>query len=282
MKNKFNTPDYNYKRFDLLSSLFSVVNDEQSANETNRVIADYLLKNLNNLDKLTIYDVAEECYVSRSSIHRFLKYIGIDQFSRLGQFVNASQLHYQAYIDYANRDNFATYVKSMMNNMMDDISQIADNKEVKHLVEMIHDYERVFILIADTSSSAARHFQEELVTIGKFIYVFTGSKVTDESLTKLNKNDLLITCSVSGNYAFAVAKDLDKITATKILITINHSDEYKNHFDEIIYMGKQVYIRNHIYYGNRNVYTKYGLLFFFDIIYNHYIKTYIKDSSVSE
>lgn len=282
MKHKFNALNYNFKRFDLLSTLFTVVNDEQPSNVTNRVIADYLLRNLNNLDKLTIYDVAEECYVSRSSIHRFLKHIGIDQFSRLGQFVNDSQLHYQAYIDYVNRDNFATYVKSMMINMMDDITQVSDNSQIKHLVEMIHDYKRVYILIADTSSSAAKHFQEELVTIGKFIYVYTDSKVTDESLSKLNKNDLLITCSVTGNYAFAVSRDLDKIEATKVLITINHSDEYKNHFDEIIYMGKQVYIRNHIYFGNRNVYTKYGLLFFFDIIYNHYVKTYIKDSHVFE
>lgn len=276
MKNRFDAPDYSLKRFDLLSALFSIVNDERVANETNRVIADYLLKNLNKLGKLTIYDVAEECFVSRSSIHRFLKQIGINQFSRLGQYVNDSQLHYQAYFDYANRDNFNDYVKVMMTNMMEDISKVSDDKPIKELVEMIHNYERVVILIADTSSSPAKHFQEELVAIGKFIYVYTGSKVSDDSLLRLNKNDLLITCSVTGNYAFAVTKDLERINATKVLITLNHSEEFKDHYDKIIYMGEQIYIRNHISYGNRNVYTKYGLLFFFDIIYHQYIKAYCK------
>lgn len=276
MKNRFDAPTYNLKIFDLLSALFSIVNDERTANETNRMIADYLLRNLNNLEQLTIYDVAEECYVSRSSIHRFLKLIGIDQFSRLGTFVSDSKLHYQAYLDYANRDNFANYVKSSMNSMMDDIIQISDSDAVLELVRMIHNYDRVCLLIAETSSSPARHFQEELVTIGKFIYVYTDATLTEDSLVKLTEKDLLITCSVTGNYAFAVTNDLDKISATKILITINHSDEFIKHYDKIIYMGKQVYIRNHIYNGNRNVYTKYGLLFFFDIIYHHYIKLYVK------
>lgn len=105
----------------MFAILLSVVNDENTANSTNRIIADYLLRNLHRLNVLTIYDVAEECFVSRSSIHRFLRQIGFDQFSYLGKYIQDSYQHYHAYYDYVNRENFIDKVKSKMNDMMDDI-----------------------------------------------------------------------------------------------------------------------------------------------------------------
>lgn len=277
MKNIQNTPEYNVQRFDLFSILLSVVNDEHTANNTNRIIAEYLLKNLHRLHDLTIYDVAEECFVSRSSIHRFLRQIGFDQFSYLGKYIQDSYQHYQAYYDYVNRENFIDKVKSKMNDMMDDISQLSSTESVKELVELIHNHEKVYMLIANTSGSAATHFQEELLTIGKLIYVQTSSCASVHSLEKLEPDSLLITCSVTGNYAFAVSQNLNNVHAAKVLITLNHTDEFQNYYDKIVYMS------GHIYYGNtihsnglRDVYTKYGLLFFLDIVYHEYVKKYIK------
>ena len=135
MKNIQKTPEYNVRRFDLFAILLSVVNDENTANSTNRIIADYLLRNLHRLNVLTIYDVAEECFVSRSSIHRFLRQIGFDQFSYLGKYIQDSYQHYHAYYDYVNRENFIDKVKSKMNDMMDDISHFSDTDAVKNLVE---------------------------------------------------------------------------------------------------------------------------------------------------
>lgn len=277
MKNIQNIPEYNIRRFDLFAILLSVVNDENTANNTNRVIADYLLRNLHRLNVLTIYDVAEECFVSRSSIHRFLRQIGFDQFSYLGKYIQDSYQHYQAYYDYVNREKFIDEVKSKMNDMMDDISQFSDTDAVKKLVELIHSYEKVYMLIASTSGSAATHFQEELLAIGKLIYVKTSAHVDVNSFAELDENALLITCSVTGNYAFAVSNTLENVSAVKILITLNHTEVFKKYYDKIIYMSQLVQSDNSIHSnGLRDVYTKYGLLFFLDIVYHQYVKEYVK------
>lgn len=277
MKNIQNTPEYNVRRFDLFAILLSVVNDENTANSTNRIIADYLLRNLHRLNVLTIYDVAEECFVSRSSIHRFLRQIGFDQFSYLGKYIQDSYQHYHAYYDYVNRENFIDKVKSKMNDMMDDISRFSDTDAVKNLVELIHNYEKVYMLIASTSGSAATHFQEELLTIGKLIYVKTSAHVDINSFAELDENTLLVTCSVTGNYAFAVSKTLENVNAAKVLITLNHTEVFKKYYDEIIYMSRLVQSDNSIQSnGLRDVYTKYGLLFFLDIVYHQYVKEYVK------
>ena len=275
--NKQNPTNYSLKKFDLFSSLLAIVNDAASNSEINRIIAEYLLRNFHKLHQLTIYDVAEECFVSRSSIHRFLKQIGFDQFHSLEQYVDETLQHYKAYLEYTNHDNFAVYIKKAIDDMMEDISQAADTPPIEELVHMLHDYHNIYILIADTSSSAAYHFQEELLAINKFIYVFTSSKINLDALAKLTKDDLLIVCSITGNYAFAVTEDLKDISATKVLITLNHTEKMQGHYDKIIFMGNQSYITNHIYCGNRTVYTKYGLLFFFDIIYNKYVHAFAEE-----
>lgn len=276
MKNVQNTPpEYNLQRFDLFSSLLSIVNDENPANNTHKTIAEYLLKNLHRLGELTIYDVAEECFVSRSSIHRFLKQIGFDQFGNLEQFVKDSYLHYRAYYDYVNRENFVDAVQIKMNEMMQDISRLSGSAPIKELAEMIHEHERVYIFLASTAGSAAKHFQEELLAVGKLIYVYTNSGIQADSLTELKKEDLLIICSITGNFAFVVSEGMKSIEASKVLITLNHADIFRDYYDSIFYMSSQLQDKNPFHsYGLRNVYTKYGLLYFLDLVYNQYIKEY--------
>ncbi|MCF0105318.1 MAG: MurR/RpiR family transcriptional regulator [Holdemanella sp.] len=267
---------YTLKRFDFYNQLLQIINDGDNTNDINKVIALYLLENINNLNNLTIYDVAEDCYCSRSSVHRFLKQIGFDQFSTLSDYVKDGNLHYHAYYDYVNRDNFEEYVKSMTISMMNDISKVSNNEYINKLVDMIHDYKNVYIITADTSSSAAKQFQEEMIATGKIIYVYTSSNTSIESISSLTKEDLVIVCSITGNYAIACLDDIREINATKVLVTLNHFDVFRGVFDEVFYMGKEQYRRTHVSYGQRGVYTKYGLTFFFDIIYHKYAMKYLK------
>lgn len=273
MKTIQNAPEYNLQRFDLFSILLSVVNDDHVGNNTNKIIAEYLLCNINRLNELTIYDVAEACFVSRSSIHRFLKQIGFDQFSYLGKYIRDSNQHWQAFYDYANRENFMEDVQSKMKDMMDDISSLAENESVREFVQMFHEHKDIYFLSASTSASAILHLQEMLLAVGKLIYVRTSSNVSADFLPMLDENSLLVTCSVTGNYALAVSKNLEHVKAAKVLITLNHTEAFKEHFDKIIYMSSKPIVVNPLHSnGLRNVYTTYGLLFFLDIIYNRYIK----------
>ena len=73
---------YGIVRFNLLTSLLSHLN-RNDENDTDFVIARYFLTHLRQLKDISIYKIAEECFVSRSSIQRFIKNIGYDSYTQL-------------------------------------------------------------------------------------------------------------------------------------------------------------------------------------------------------
>ena len=71
-------------RFGLLNALLNIINnfDEE---DSKVIIAKYFLKNIDRIEEINIYNAADECFVARSSIRRFAKYIGFNNFRNLKQ-----------------------------------------------------------------------------------------------------------------------------------------------------------------------------------------------------
>jgi preprotein translocase subunit SecA len=65
--------------FNILTSLLSIMNQNDESN-VDCVLAKYLLEHLDEIPRLSIYDLADACYVSRSSIHRFVRSCGYESF----------------------------------------------------------------------------------------------------------------------------------------------------------------------------------------------------------
>ena len=72
MEDEHNNKIITLQTFNLLSSLLSILNTNDEL-DTDFVIAKYFLNNLNHLKDISIYKVADECFVSRSSVQRFIK-----------------------------------------------------------------------------------------------------------------------------------------------------------------------------------------------------------------
>ena len=74
--------DYSIIRFNLLTSLLSILN-KNDENDTDFIIARYFLDHLDEIKNTSIYTVAEECFLSRSSVQRFIKNIGYESYTQL-------------------------------------------------------------------------------------------------------------------------------------------------------------------------------------------------------
>ncbi len=70
------------RHFSLMNSLLAVVN-RSPHDSMDSTLARYFLERFDRLADLNVYDVAEECYTSRSGIRRFCQSIGLDNFSDL-------------------------------------------------------------------------------------------------------------------------------------------------------------------------------------------------------
>lgn len=263
--------EFHIDRFSLMTSLLNVVNETSSESSVN-ILARYFLEHLYELGKLNIYDVAEDCYISRSGVQRFCKAIGFDTFSNLK--INSPVeigVHQGAIIGYANRENFRSYARDAMGEMMLEIEELSDRQDISDLARRIHDCRRVVLLSAEYSSMAPRNLQQELMAIGKLVFIVTDSHTDFTLLRSLGEDELLIVCSATGNYAYVAQELVGELTLpVKALITLSRDPIFRGSYDKVFYLSENA--------DNcqRSVYTKYGMSFFFDLLYNTYLQMFYR------
>lgn len=263
--------EYSIGRFNLLSSLLTILNrNDEGSSESN--LSRYMLEHLHELDHLSIYKIAEECYLSRSSVQRFIRTLGYDSFTSLKAALPETERHQRAFIDYADHTDYATYLASELNAMASDINETCVECGLEPFALRIHEADEVIILTAEDSSSAARTFQQAMLSIGKLIRLMTSSAISLSPLFRLSDDALLIVCSTTGNYAIAVDRELHNIDAEKCLVTINRTLLFERTYDYIYYLSTKRQISHREISRLRDVYTRYAMQYFFDLLFNQYLQ----------
>ena len=123
MKNNGINKGYSIVRFNLLTSLLSLLN-RNDENDTDFVIARYFLNHLRELKDTSIYKIADECYVSRSSVQRFIKNIGYDSFTSMKASIDEIIAHEDGFIDYTDHTDYLQFISPSITEMMKDIGSI--------------------------------------------------------------------------------------------------------------------------------------------------------------
>ena len=265
--------EYDYvwqiNRFSLMTSLLNVLN-EKGFDSSSYVLAQYFLQNFDKLEYLNIYDVSEECFVSRSGVQRFCKSIGFETFSTFKSAAAVErEVHKTTFIAYANRPDFQDYTRQAMSEMLLEIGSLTAQQDLSGFARKIHDSKNVVLLTAEVSSMTPRDLQQALLVAGKLVHLVTDSHPDLGLLESLDENDLLIVCSSTGNYAYAVNDVLLNITRPyKSLITLNRDQLFTQNYQKIFYLSEQA--SDH----QRSIYTKYGLGYFLDLLYSTYLEQY--------
>ena len=263
-----------FVRFNPMTSFLAVLNTNDE-DDTNFILARYFLDHFHEIPRLSIYQIAEECFTSRSSVQRFLKSIGYDTFTELKDSIAEVKDHQRSYLTYVDHTDFPNYIRGKLDAMMDDINRMAEKQKLIRLAEKIHDSETVFIVNAEDSSSAARIFQQQLLSMDKLVRLVTSSAHTNpEVLRKLSEKDCVITCSASGNFALMLDREISEVKAYKALITLNRTMMFENSYDWIFYLSETLQPSNRSLLKLRNVYTRYGMAYFFDLLFHLYFRRY--------
>ena len=259
--------EHSIVRFNLLTSLLAQLN-KNDENDTDFLIARYILLNLRNLKGISIYKIADDCYVSRSSVQRFIKNIGYGSYTQMKRSINEVILHEDSFISYTDHTQFRNYLSSSISRMIEDIASTSLNSSFKKLLDIFRSADNVVILTAEDSSSACKLFQQQMLTINKLIRIVTSASKNLSLLETLKENDLLLICSVTGNFALAINKQIRDIKAKKALITLNHTTAFEDSYSFIYYLSGDVNLSSRNIVSVRNVYNNYGLAFLFDLFYH--------------
>ena len=258
---------YSIFKFNLLTSLLSILN-RNDENDTDFMIARYFLMNLSRIKNTSIYTVAEQCYVSRSSVQRFIKSIGYDSYKQLKASLDEVLDHENSFVDYTDHVEYKQYVSDNITGMMEDITKATTSIPYRKLVDRFLNSDNVVILTAEDSSHACRLFQQQMLTTGKLIRIVTSANNNLSLLQNLNENDLLLVCSVTGNFALAIDDQIKEMKATRYLITLNKTSVFESTYSLICYLNNDPGYSSRNIVSSRNVFNSYGLMFFFDLFYH--------------
>ncbi|MBO7703756.1 MAG: MurR/RpiR family transcriptional regulator [Solobacterium sp.] len=268
-----NYKHYNSVRFNPQTSMLAILNwnDESDANF---VLARYFLSNFHKIPEMSIYQVADDCYMSRSSVQRFIKTIGFDTFTAFKESVKDVFQHQQSFLSYTDHTDFPEYLAGKVNDMINDINAMAKQQKLRRIAERIHDCRNFYVANAEDSSSSARSFQQQMLAMGKLVRLFTSANTEPELLNSLSEDDFLLTVSASGNYAIAINNEIRQVRAYKGVVTLNHTTLFEETYDFIFYLSGTVTPSERSIQRNRNVFTRYGTSYFFDLLFHEYFVAY--------
>lgn len=244
----------------VLTILFQYIR-ENSPNETSVCIAKKLIQNLDKISSLSLEGTADMCMCSPSTLTRFLKTIGIENFKELRKMIGFPNSVYVS-----NGFNADEYSRHIIYNIQE-VNQSTNIQQIRELSIQMYNARRIILLTFPTNYFPLLDFQCKMMMNRKFIEVLPYSQMDDE-LTSLNQEDLVIVISFQGNFFIEthVKERLNERHVKKVLITQSINEQCAD-FHKVIKCG------TFSFYGE----ALYSLMYLLNII-NHDYKNLIEQA----
>lgn len=178
----------------------------QPQNTTNYHIASVMIHHYNDIHSSSIDEIAKLCAVSKSTISKFARTLGFDDYYDLKDNATLIEDRFNNPLNYLT--NIVTGIqKSGIENYFDgitkDIQYLRDHLDmasIDRVAQALVDHQKVYAFGLVFSESAAIDFQYKLAYAGKFIQTFPDDLVQEDCLRSADDDTLIIIFSNSGDY----------------------------------------------------------------------------------
>lgn len=250
----------------LLNTLGAIINEGET--NSDYAFTNYILKNINRINNVTVNEIVDNAYTSRSSIRRSCNKLGYNNFSefksKLTGIIFPSNIHLRTF---KNAPDYRNELNIGLEEMISDINNVVTDEYIEYLVDLIHESDEIVFLSANNTSSNLIKFQQELFYAEKIVRLLN----TNFNFKKENFGEsyLIFVVSISGVFSLSVDKMLQKMSGKRILITANRTQEIVSSYDEVIYLSQKDISEDEI-----GLLGKYGITYLFDLISQYYIYKY--------
>lgn len=219
--------------------------------DTNYEIIEYILKNIDIINTLSISKIADETFVSKSTITRFVRKFGYKDFDDFRLSIHKFY-HNNWNSSFRLNNNQLKTLKDEPELFFDEYSQsICDAIED---MKNIFDYRKVDFLIDEMMSKkcaifaynqplqCAKEIQNDFLIKNRIIYVGETFEKQLNLAQSLTNQDLAIIFSNYGNYFNEHSQIIDTLTRQQvpiILITLNYHSPQSLIFKDIIYLSSK-------------------------------------------
>ncbi|HFI0332534.1 TPA: MurR/RpiR family transcriptional regulator [Streptococcus suis] len=230
----------------ILPTLLRFMNESHS-NRTQFSIAEGMLKNFKDIPTLSIYDMAEQCYVSPASISRFIKQLGFDTY---GDFKRACKDSIDIDVDYSTHvlkaqqadiePLFQMYTENVKENLSYNLLNI-DFEKLSRISDMIYKADKVVYLGLEFATLLGQHYQQKMAECNRYIHLPLSYEKQQEFAKESTSNSLAIVVSLEAGYFYHNQKVINQLkeNGTKIIaITMSHNSKMLRDIDEVIICNK--------------------------------------------
>lgn len=221
-------------------SLVAIMNSEETSSTYYR-IAKYLLQNNYIAKHVSMDDVAKNCYCAKSTVSRFCRQIGYENYYELNQDLydstKKSQDKYNRYLNY----DFKTSKEIFLGDLLyaiEMINQTLNEKEINKFVYNLNNYDEVAIFGNSQSQTIAQKFQNDMCLSRKIITATALPEYQKEYIQNANSHTLIIIISFSGDYfrQFISKYQFENSKPKILLITCNKKMVHSALYDEVYYI----------------------------------------------
>jgi len=234
------------KGISVVSQLLSYVNYGE-AQGVDREIASGILENYNLIPKLTIYELADLCFVSASSITRFIRSIGYDSYKN---FKNEVETTLKIDVDYSKKVNLATsedlqpifqrYTENVLENIRFTFNNL-DYEQLHRICEMIYQANQIGFFGLEYANQIGFHFQNKMASLNKIIKLGVTDEKQQELAQELQEGALVFIVSLEGSYFYRHTEIFDMLARKNchiIAISMVTTGKFVNYCDEVILCNK--------------------------------------------
>ena len=254
-------------RIHVLMSLFDIYN-ENEPDQPSHTIAEYLLTHFESIGSMTLQEVMDAGFVSRSGVRRFCQSIGMENFSALRNQAGEWEEFRHYYLAAASSpQDYKMPPRQAMVEIFDSVDKLQQDGVLQRLSQRASASSKAVLFSAESSAGAVTDFQYAMLVSGKLVQLVTECKPSVEAVRNLGPQDLLLVVSSSGSFALRQRALVESSGATKVLVTANDEPELHASYDEVILMGPP--LAEHV--APHRVYALFGTAYLMNRLLEDYV-----------
>lgn len=246
---------------------------------TENQLAQYILKNKEEIQNLTIQHLAERTFTSKSAIHRLCKKIGLNGFNELKvklaqDLVEEHKTRTQIDVNFPftahdTQRVIAEKLLKLYEASIIDTYHSINIEDLNRCVTLLHDADIVDIYTQAHNLNVAENFQDKMRSIGRSVNCPKSTYEQRCMATASKKNHVAVILSYSGRARFLlpIVEILNKKKVEIILIGRLGNSMMQNHIKHHLYISDKEDLRNRISQFSSHIAMQYILDVIFSCIF---------------
>ena len=204
----------------------------EKKDSTNSQIVSYLLNHLDDIKDIDIQEMAKECCVAMSSISRFCKEIGLNDFNELRELLITTNMSFEQYSTSSqSKDRLKEYI-SKVKESIEMVEESIAMQQIDLLCKEIKKHDHIAIFGLLKAGSVAFNLQSNLLMLGKQTYSNISYKQQLQYISSADENDLFIIFSYTGSYFDY--PDIRTLKKPQIWLISSKQESYPEFIDHVI------------------------------------------------